>query len=100
MQIAGSLLYLLAYGDNVIAGDPQGAMRQVCGDVLGLYVLEKTSSRFTNLELNMFVDPANQPTGGRSISQRQGCRDPSSDPSSPACVAQICGRGARPRPAR
>ena len=70
MQIAGSVLYLLAYGDYVAAGDPQGAMRQVCGDVLDLYVAEQTSSRFTNLELNMFVDPTNPLAGVPSLNDK------------------------------
>ena len=38
-------------------------MRQVCANVLDVYAVEQTSSRFTNLELIIFVDPTN-PTAG------------------------------------
>ena len=68
MQIAGSVLYLLAYGSYALPEDPQGAMRLVCGDILDMYEAEQTTSRFTNVDLNMFVDPANPMAGVPSLS--------------------------------
>jgi hypothetical protein len=68
MQIAGSVLYLLALGGYVLPEDPQGAMRLVCGDILDMYEVEQTTSRFTNVDLNMFVDPANPMAGVPSLS--------------------------------
>ena len=47
MQIAGSVLYLLAYGCYVLPEDAQDAMRVVCGDILVMYEVEQTTSRFT-----------------------------------------------------
>jgi hypothetical protein len=71
MLITGSTLWLLAYGNYVHAADPQAAMRDICADILELYVLEKTSSRFTNLELNMFIDPEN-PTNSPPLLHGKG----------------------------
>ena len=56
MQITGSVLYILAYGDYALPEDSQGDMRLTCGCILDMYAVERTTSRFPNVDLNMFVN--------------------------------------------
>ena len=68
MQIAGSVLWLLAYGAYVMIGDPMCATRPACADVLSVYAVERTCSRFTNVQLNMFVVPTSPTVGAPALS--------------------------------
>jgi hypothetical protein len=54
--VLGSVLWLLAFGGYVCA-NPGEASRIIFGVISELYTLERTPTRFTNLELGQFTDP-------------------------------------------
>ena len=58
MHVAGSVMWLLAFSDYIAVGDPQAAIKQMSADIMELYEYEQTPTRFTNLDLWMFCDPA------------------------------------------
>lgn len=58
MYVAGSVRWLLVFGDDVAVGDPRTAIRLVSADMMELYEYEKTAIRLTNLDLWMFCGPA------------------------------------------
>ena len=53
----GSTLWLMVYGDMVVAGDPSEALRIIFQDINDIYRRRKTPTTFTNIELSMFTDP-------------------------------------------
>ena len=71
MHTAGNVLWLLVFSDYIAVGDPQAAIRQLSADVMELYEFEKTPSRFTNVDLWMFCDPAS-PTSSSPLLKGKG----------------------------
>jgi hypothetical protein len=58
-QVAGTVLWLLTYGDYVLDGQPHKALDTVVDVIQELYVKDKTPTRFTNIRLEMFADEKN-----------------------------------------